>query len=624
MLKTSIRTLKRMTNSKLIELPKSSSFTQRIKPDKRVPSVEVALENDGNITNTPRNINHGGFTWVLPTPRDDYEFIIANPSAMKDLGLSLDEMEDPVFQLIVSGEFYQDKVTFAKENFPMPYAQAYAGWQFGQFAGQLGDGRVANLFEVPKAVPDGENRDKYEIQLKGAGKTPFSRFADGKAVLRSSIREYIISEHLHAIGIPTTRALSLTYLPSTLAQRHGAERCAIVARFAESWIRMGTFDLYRWRGDREGIRDLSDYVIDELFTINGVKFQNFERIVSTGPDFFKSTDKSLGELTDYDKMYYETVVRNAETTAICQSYGFLNGVLNTDNTSILGLTIDFGPFSIMDKYNPNYTPNSEDHEGRYGYRNVPTAIWWNLTRLGEDLAELVGAGNDLLKDPLFKQGIKEEWEDSIIKRATKIIEIGGEIYQHAFTKKYVETFFNRLGISHQLIDAQNPEIQRTDVIVPMLDVLFKIQTDFNLFFLKLQSLDLESGDYASIAEKEFLPDYDFNTYRQHKDDLIKQISEWLILYHELRNKTKQYESTPDPAKYNPKFLPRNWILDQVIQQAESSRGAETTYLEKLQKMSSNPYDETKWGDELKELEQSWLLQGNKGDQYAMLQCGCSS
>lgn len=160
MLKTSIRTLKRMTNSKLIELPKSSSFTQRIKPDKRVPSVEVALENEGNITNTPRNITHGGFSWVLPTPRDDYEFMIANPLAMKDLGLSLDEMEDPVFQLIVSGEFYQDKVTFVKENFPMPYAQAYAGWQFGQFAGQLGDGRVVNLFEVPKAVPDGENRDK--------------------------------------------------------------------------------------------------------------------------------------------------------------------------------------------------------------------------------------------------------------------------------------------------------------------------------------------------------------------------------------------------------------------------------------------------------------------------------
>ena len=118
----------------------------------------------------------------------------------------------------------------------------------------------------------------------------------------------------------------------------------------------------------------------------------------------------------------------------------LNGVLNTDNTSILGLTIDFGPFSIMDKYNPNYTPNSEDHEGRYGYRNVPTAIWWNLTRLGEDLAELVGAGNELLNDPLFQQGIKEEWEDSIIKRATKIIEIGGEIYQHAFTKNTLKHF----------------------------------------------------------------------------------------------------------------------------------------------------------------------------------------
>ncbi|RCK63699.1 hypothetical protein Cantr_10395 [Candida viswanathii] len=628
MIKSQIKNLKRMTHtSRLIDLPKTSTFTRAITPDKRVPDVDTALANKDNITNTPRNLVGGGFTWVLPTARDEYEFLTANPRALKDLGLSEDEAQDPVFQLIVSGEFYQDKTTFLKENFPVPYAQAYAGWQFGQFAGQLGDGRVVNLFEIPKAFPDGENREVYEVQLKGAGKTPFSRFADGKAVFRSSIREYIISEHLNAIGIPTTRALSLTYLPSTVAQRHGAERCAIVARFAESWVRLGSFDLYRWRGDRQGVKELADYVINELFTINGVKFQNFEKIAKLKPEFFKDSGVKLDDLTDYDKMYYETIIRNAETTAICQGYGFLNGVLNTDNTSILGLTIDFGPFSIMDKYDPNYTPNSEDHEARYGYRNVPTAIWWNLTRLGEDLAELIGAGNELLSNPEFAEAVKEEWEDAIIKRATKIIETGGEIYQYAYTKKYVETFFNRLGLSHELIDPQNPDLQVSNVIQPMLDVLFKIQTDFNLFFLQVQGIDLgaASSNYVEIAEKEFLADFDFNTYRHHKEDIVKAISEWLITYHDLLEKTKQYkETTPKAADYNPKFLPRNWILDQVINQAQESRGAETSYLEKLQKMSSNPFDPTKWGDDLKELEQSWLLQGNKGDEYAMLQCGCSS
>ncbi|EMG49690.1 FMP40 Protein adenylyltransferase SelO [Candida maltosa Xu316] len=608
----------------IIDLPKTSTFTKYIKPDKRVPTIESALENKDNITNTPRNLVAGGFTWVLPTPRQEYDFLIANPKAIEDFGLTQDEINDPVFKKIVSGEFYEDQKQFQKHGFPMPYAQAYAGWQFGQFAGQLGDGRVVNLFEVPKPKPDGENRDVYELQLKGAGKTPFSRFADGKAVLRSSIREYIISEHLNAIGIPSTRALALTYLPSTLAQRHGAERCAIVARFSESWVRLGSFDLYRWRGDREGVRDLSDYVINELFTINGVKFQNFERIIGIKKHFFTKSSISIDDLTDYDKMYFETIIRNAETTAMCQAYGFLNGVLNTDNTSILGLTIDFGPFSIMDKYDPNYTPNSEDHTARYGYRNVPTAIWWNLTRLGEDLAELIGAGNELLGNPDFKAEVKEEWEDSIIKRATKIIEIGGEIYQYAYTKKYVETLFNRLGLSHDLIDPQNPDLQVDTVISPMLDILYKIQTDFNLFFVQLQDIDLTSGEYAAIAEKEFLKNYEFSTFRHHKDDLIKDIAAWLIDYQELREKSKTLSSRPDPSKFNPKFLPRNWILDQVIDQTTESRGDETSYLEKLQKMSSNPFDETKWGDEEKELEKSWLQQGNKGDEFAMLQCGCSS
>lgn len=613
--------------SKLINLPKTSSFTTFISPDKRVPDVETALTNENNITDTPRNLIGGGFTWVLPTVRNEYEFLIANPTALKDLGLSEDEAEDPVFQLIVSGEFYNDKTTFLGEKFPMPYAQAYAGWQFGQFAGQLGDGRVVNLFEVPKVSPDGKNRGVYEIQLKGAGITPYSRFADGKAVLRSSIREYIISEHLHAIGIPTTRALSLTYLPSTIAQRHGAERCAVVARFAESWVRLGSFDLYRWRGDRRGVKELSDYVISELFTINEVKFQNFDGLIKNKSDFFKEGNLKLEDLTDFDKMYYETIIRNAETTAICQAYGFLNGVLNTDNTSILGLAMDFGPFGIMDKFNPNYTPNSEDHDARYGYANIPSTVWWNLTRLGEDLAELIGAGNELLSNPEFSEAVKEEWEDAIIKRATKVIEIGGDIYQYAYTKKYVQTFFNRLGLSPELIDIQNPDLQINNIIQPMLDVLFKIQTDYNLFFLKLQNIDFDSTtpNYVEIAEKEFLANYDFNTFRHHKDDLLKAISEWLIIYHESLEKTKQYKSTtPNPVNYNPKFLPRNWILDQVINQALESRGAETSYLEKLQKMSSHPFDESKWGDELKELEQSWLVQGNKGDEYTMLQCGCSS
>ncbi|KAM9891733.1 hypothetical protein OXX79_010516, partial [Metschnikowia pulcherrima] len=393
--------------STLVKLPKSTSFVAAMVPDDKITSVEIAAENKDNVIRTPRILQNGSFSWSLPEQRKEYRYLTSSPRAIADLGLSPEESDSKEFQEIVSGEIYAKD--FEKKGLPFPYSQAYAGWQFGQFAGQLGDGRVHNLFEVPKRGSDqsnetsaansaelAQNRPVYEVQLKGSGKTPYSRFADGKAVVRSSIREYIISEHLHAVGIPTTRALSLTYLPKTYAQRHGAEKCAIVARFAESWLRLGSFDLHRWRHDVSGVRRLSQYVIDELFTVNGGKFPFFEHLLKKR-DFFTNA-ASLGRLTDYDKMYYEIIVRNATTTAMWQSYGFLNGVLNTDNTSVLGLSMDFGPFAIMDRLDRKFTPNSEDHMLRYSYANTPTAIWWNLTRLGEDIAHLIGAGEKMASD----------------------------------------------------------------------------------------------------------------------------------------------------------------------------------------------------------------------------------
>lgn len=259
--------------STFARLPKRSSLPKALDPDNAIKTEDTAAENEKNVIRQPRILHEGAFSWSIPEERKEYKFITASKPALHDLGLPDNEEQDPEFRKIVSGEFYHD-LSFRKTDFPFPYAQAYAGWQFGQFAGQLGDGRVHNLFEIPKPkdnkLPSTKfNRKEYEVQLKGSGKTPYSRFADGKAVIRSSIREYIISEHLNQIGIPTTRALSLTYLPQTLAQRYAAERCAIVSRFAESWIRLGTFDLYRWRFDMFGLRKLADYVIEELFTRGG-------------------------------------------------------------------------------------------------------------------------------------------------------------------------------------------------------------------------------------------------------------------------------------------------------------------------------------------------------------------
>lgn len=612
--------------SKLAEVPKTSSITQKLTADPKLNTPEIALENKDNVIHKPRVLTTGSFSYTLPEERPEYRYLTTNPRALQDLGLDPEQVEEETYQHIVSGHFYQDK-SFVDKGFPFPYAQAYAGWQFGQFAGQLGDGRVVNLFELPKFKADNRNRNKYELQLKGAGKTPFSRFADGKAVLRSSIREYIISEHLNAIGIPTTRALSITYLPKTNAQRTRAEKCAIVSRFAESWIRLGNFDLYRWRGDRKGIRELSDYVIDELFTLDGEKFGNLNNILSYNDSFFKK-ESEIGELTKYDRMFYEAVIRNAETAAKWQCYGFLNGVLNTDNTSIIGLSTDFGPFSIMDRYDPNYSPNSEDHDLRYSYKNSPTAIWWNLTRFGEDLAELIGAGTTLMNDPDYQKGeMKEEWEDLIIKRATKVIEVGGEIYEYTFNKMYAETLFNRLGLSQKLIDYKDIESHHKQLFTPLFDALFKAQCDFNKVFLVLQLANFDKFNPDEIAESILAPSFDENDSRFTKQEVLDSIKSWLSNYYNYLTLSKKEDPSwtiENSKQYNPLFLPRNWILDQVVDFTRDSDAHDLSYLKKVETMSSNPFDPSKWGDDLKDVEKSWLLQSDKGADYSMLQCSCSS
>lgn len=612
--------------SKLAALPKTSSFTAALKPDSRIPTPETALANKDNIIHTPRILESGAYSYTIPESRQEYQHLTSSDNALRDLGLDPQEVDSAEYQQIVTGQLYND-ASFTENGYPFPYAQAYAGWQFGQFAGQLGDGRVFNLFEVPKAHQNNggiKNRSKYELQLKGAGLTPFSRFADGKAVLRSSIREYIISEHLNAIGIPTTRALSLTLLPQTLARRLLPEKCAIVARFAESWVRLGSFDLYRWRGDRKGIRELADYCINELFTINHTeKFPAFNESLTYRNDFFQELGED-DQLTDYDKFYFETIVRNAVGTSKWQVYGFLNGVLNTDNTSVLGLSMDYGPFSIMDKFNPGYTPNSEDHESRYGYRNTPTAIWWNLTRFGENLAELIGAGSKYIDDETFNnKGITTEMEDDIIKRATKIIEMGGQLYTYSFTRSYVETFFQRLGLSPELINQKEPDDQNQELIVPLLKLLEKLQCDYNKFFMMLLEIPFkaESMDMRAVASALKPKEHDLFD----EEELIDLITKWLNIYQQYLSKSEALGFDRSSSKqYNPLFLPRNWILDEVITHTEKTDGRDLSYLKKLEKMSFHPFDRSQWGPELKDVEEKWLVQGDLGDSYSMLQCSCSS
>ncbi|ONH67745.1 hypothetical protein BON22_2277 [Cyberlindnera fabianii] len=601
-----------------------------LKPEPLVPSISEAIkliegENETEKEakfNYPRILESGAYQFTRPTKRNKYIYLMSSPRALEELGIK----EDEEYKRLVTGE----DVYYNEEKGVFPYAQAYAGFQFGHFAGQLGDGRVVNLFDIE--TPDG---GRSEIQLKGAGKTAFSRFADGKAVIRSSIREFVICEALNGVGIPSSRALSISVLPGTLAQRAYAEKCAVISRFSPSWFRLGTFDLYRARKDRQGLRDLCDYLINgkivgELpeFVAGKYKPDRYAHITDRDdPDEIHHEDPvpedKLVEITDstrYEQLYRAIVRLNARTVAYWQVYGFCNGVLNTDNTSVIGLSIDFGPFSFMDKFDPQYTPNDEDHENRYSYENQPSVVWWNLTRLAEAMVELLGAGPELIDDQFFlEKGVKDDQGDRVLGRAESIIKLASHEYKEVFMDNYNALMGQRLGLK-TVLEGDN------DLYAGLLDVLIRSKVDYNQFFVKLQESDLE--DHTIFMSKEVAETY-LNPAdkidREVNDELRERIEKWIKLYKErlAKESITPEERKEIASKVNPQFIPRNWMLDEVIREVEDSRGEEFDTLMKITKMSSYPYDPSKWGDDLKELEEKWLANEVSEEKF-MTQCSCSS
>lgn len=311
------------------DLPKSWNFTSSLPPDPLYPTPQDSHKTPRDEIR-PRMVRDALFSWVRPEHQENPELLAVSPAALRDLGIKADEPAADEFREFVAGNkiYGWDE---DKQEGGYPWAQCYGGYQFGQWAGQLGDGRAISLFETTNPATD----TRYELQLKGAGLTPYSRFADGKAVLRSSIREFVVSEALNALSIPTTRALSLTLLPHSKVLRERMEPGAIVLRFAQSWLRLGTFDLLRSRGDRKLVRQLTTYVAEDVFggweklpgrlqspdkpseaplPARGVQKETIE-----GP-----TDAAENRVT---RLYREIVRRNALVVAQWQAYGFMNGVL---------------------------------------------------------------------------------------------------------------------------------------------------------------------------------------------------------------------------------------------------------------------------------------------------------
>ena len=318
-----------------------------------------SLPGDPVTNNYVRTVLNSCFSFVNPTKVPSPQIISVNEELSKELGINYSENKE-FFKNIFSGNKIFDGFK--------PYAQNYGGHQFGNWAGQLGDGRAITVMELK--LP---NSDKFELQLKGSGQTPYSRFADGKAVLRSSLREYLCSEAMHHLNIPTTRALSLMLSGENIVRdmfydgNPKEEKGAIVCRVSPSFLRFGHFEIHARNNDTLLLKKLVRYALENHFKHLIKKDNKFEEQLIL--------------------CFEEIVKKTAFLVAEWMRVGFVHGVLNTDNMSILGLTIDYGPYGWIDDFNLNWTPNTTDLEfKRYRFGEQPNIAMWNLYKLAESLS----------------------------------------------------------------------------------------------------------------------------------------------------------------------------------------------------------------------------------------------
>jgi uncharacterized protein YdiU (UPF0061 family) len=549
----------------LRELPKSNVFTRNLPPDSEVPTPKKSHTLPRNSDDlAPRMVKNAMYTFVRPENTLSPELLGVSKTAMKDLGIKEGEQGTEDFKQTMAGNLIISLEDDGPEaDIPndaiYPWAQCYGGYQFGQWAGQLGDGRAISLFETKKPISKEPWEERYELQLKGAGVTPYSRFADGKAVLRSSIREFVVSEYLNALGIPTTRALALTLAPKSKVHRERTEPGAIVCRFAETWIRLGTFDLLRARGDRKLLRQLAEYVAVNVYggwenlpsklaakdgddivatqdtkdakdsTNSGSSVPTTKSSVVDGPTATDNIQAGIDKMTiqgenkfaenRFARLYRQIVRRNAKTVAMWQTYGFTNGVLNTDNTSIYGLSVDFGPFAFLDVFDPSYTPNHDDHMLRYAYKNQPTIIWWNLVRLGEAFGELIGAGSRVDDELFVEKGVEKDWADELVERAETLIGSAGEEYKAVFMEEYRRGMTKRLGLK------QFKESDFNELYSELLDCMEAHELDFNQTFRKLGSITLD--DLATEEGRKEKAAIFFRKDQTMLDSAATRIGEWL-------------------------------------------------------------------------------------------------
>ncbi|VAW76207.1 UPF0061 protein YdiU [hydrothermal vent metagenome] len=404
-----------------------------------------------------------------------------------------------------------------------PLAMLYAGHQFGGFVPQLGDGRAMLIGETRNA-----KNEQWEIQLKGSGVTPYSRNGDGRAVLRSTIREYLCSEAMHALNIPTTRALCMVASHDEI-YRENIETAAMLTRLAPSHIRFGSFEVFYYRKQFEPLKILADYVIDHHYT-----------------EFKNKTDRYI--------LWLEAVIdRTSKLMAQWQSVGFCHGVMNSDNMSILGLTLDYGPYGFLDDFNPDYICNHSDHQGRYAYKQQPQIGLFNLSCFAQAILPLI--------DPNSEQAEKI---------ATQLL----GTYQDRYSRYDLNNMRAKLG----LVDTGN--ISPTDdaaIINNLLIIMASDQVDFTILFRIMCDFDSQQPSNNQAIQDMFV---DITAYQYW----ARQYSERL-----------QQQNEPDQARsirmkaVNPKYILRNYMAEAAIREAEDN--SNFTEIDRLFDLLQHPFDE---------------------------------
>ncbi len=462
-----------------------------------------ALPGDPVLANVPRPVRNALYTRITPTPVAAPRLLAWSDELGAQLGIERPAAEGPMAEV-----FAGNRLLPGME----PYAARYGGHQFGHWAGQLGDGRAITLAELVAA--DGS---RQELQLKGAGRTPYSRTADGRAVLRSSLREFLCSESMHWLGVPTTRALSLAATGEPVVRdmfydgNPEPEPGAVVCRVASSFVRFGNFQILAATKELDELKQLADHVMREHFPG-----------IHTVEDWFR-----------------EICRRTSLLMADWMRLGFVHGVMNTDNMSILGLTIDYGPYGWLEGYDLAWTPNTTDAEGRrYCYGNQPHVAQWNLARLAEALAPLV--------------------------QKTEPLGEGLALYAETFTKAWSQALAAKLGVA--ALDQPGDD----ELVAELFAMLGEVETDFTIFFRKLAQPTVES----------LRPAY-------YGNDLPRaRLEAWLERYVERSKDAAGRVERMNAA--NPKYVFRNYLAQEAI---DALASGDASVLERLMRVLKRPYDE---------------------------------